>query len=311
MTPVRLVLILSENHTLVPPRDLRGLVRMAVDAEDAGFDAVMVSEHVVLGHGADADGLPENPRDYALPGNQDPSMPWPDSLVLLSAVAAATSRLRLVAGAVIPPLRHPLLMAKQLATLDLLSEGRLVVQPTVSWHRAEYDALGVPFGSRGELLDEHLAVWRAAWAGGPVSHRGAHYAFDEVWVEPTPLRADGPPLWFGGAGLHDPLIRRLVGYGSGFNPLGRPAPEELERLRGAMVAAGRDLGELELVGGTRGTFTDLDGVAELGPALEAIPPQVAEGYRTICIKPSQFTDDSSRVGDLCIEIVERVASLVG
>ena len=128
-------------------------------AEDAGFDAVMVSEHVVLGPDAEADGLPSNPRDYALPGNQDPAMPWPSSLVLLSAVAAATTRLRLVAGAIIPPLRHPLLLAKDLATLDLLSEGRLVVQPTVSWHRAEYDALGVPFGSRGALLDEHLAAW--------------------------------------------------------------------------------------------------------------------------------------------------------
>src|SRR5262245_13393847 len=68
--PPRLVLVLSENWTLTPPRDLRALVRMAVEAEAAGFDAVMVSEHVVLGRGADAEGLPENPRDYALPGNQ-------------------------------------------------------------------------------------------------------------------------------------------------------------------------------------------------------------------------------------------------
>src|SRR6266702_49575 len=135
MTPPKLIMILSENWTLVPTNDLRLLVRMAVDAEDAGFDAVMVSEHVVLGPSAGAAGLPENPRDYALPENQDPRTPWPSSLLLLAAVAAATERLRLVAGAVIPPLRHPLLLAKELATLDLLSEGRLVVQPTVSWHR--------------------------------------------------------------------------------------------------------------------------------------------------------------------------------
>ena len=67
---------------------------MAVEAEAAGFDGVMVSEHVALGPGADAEGLPENPRDYALPGNQDPSMPWPDPLLLLAAVAPATTRLR-------------------------------------------------------------------------------------------------------------------------------------------------------------------------------------------------------------------------
>jgi len=121
----RLVLILTENWTLVPARDLRALVRMAVEAEEAGFDAVMVSEHVVLGTGADELGLPENPRDYALPGNQDPSTPWPDPLTLLAAIAGVTTRLRLVASSIIAPLRHPVLLAKQLATLDLLSEGRL------------------------------------------------------------------------------------------------------------------------------------------------------------------------------------------
>src|SRR6186997_1540175 len=161
MDGVRLILILSENWTLVPPRDLRAVVRMAAVAEEAGFDGVMVSEHVALGPGADSSGLPDNPRDYALPFNQDPRTPWPDSLVVLSAVAAATTRLRLIAGAIIPPLRHPVLMAKQLATLDLLSEGRLVVQPTVSWHRAEYEALDVSYERRGALLDEHLAAWRA------------------------------------------------------------------------------------------------------------------------------------------------------
>ena len=129
----RLVLVLSENWTLTPPRELRALVEMAVVAEEAGFDAVMVSEHIVLGASAGAGGIMGNPRDYAMPGNQDPAMPWPSSLVLLSAIAATTTRLRLAACAVIAPLRHPLLLARELGTLDLLSEGRLVVQPTVSW----------------------------------------------------------------------------------------------------------------------------------------------------------------------------------
>src|SRR4029079_18227639 len=94
-----LVHVLSENWTLTPPRDLRALVRMAQEAEDARFDAVMVSEHVGLGRGADADGLMPNPRDYALPGNQDPAMPWPSSLVLLSAIASVTTTLRLPGAA--------------------------------------------------------------------------------------------------------------------------------------------------------------------------------------------------------------------
>ena len=145
---------------------------MAVEAEDAGIDGVMLSEHIVLGPSAGAGGRPANPRDYAAPGNQDPDTPWPDSIVLMSAIAAVTTRLRLIGAAIIAPLRHPVLLAHQLATLDLLCEGRLVVQPTVSWHREEYAALGVPFERRGELLDEHLAAWRALWRPGPASFDG-------------------------------------------------------------------------------------------------------------------------------------------
>ena len=83
-------------------------------AEDSGFDAVMISEHVVLGPDASANGVMGNPRDYAMPGNQDPEMPWPNSLMLLSAMASVTEQLRLVAGAIIAPLRHPLLLAREL-----------------------------------------------------------------------------------------------------------------------------------------------------------------------------------------------------
>jgi probable F420-dependent oxidoreductase len=305
----RLVLILSENHTLVPARDLRGLVRIAAEAEAAGFDAAMVSEHVVLGPGADADGVPENPRDYALPGNQEPSTPWPDALTLLAAVAAATSRLRVVVSSIIAPLRHPLLLAKQLATLDLLSEGRLVVQPTVSWHRPEYEALGVPFERRGELLNEHLAAWRLLWRETPASFEGRHYRFSEVSLEPKPYRPEGPALWFGGQTMHDRLLRRLVEFGSGFNPLGRPSDEDLDRLRSGMATAGRDIADLEMVGGTRGRFAGPDGVADLGEALASIPAQLERGFTTICIKPSQFVDDPSRIGAFCREVVERAAAL--
>jgi probable F420-dependent oxidoreductase len=309
MPPVKLVLVLSENWTLTSPRDLRALVRAAAEAEDAGIDAVMVSEHIVLGASAGESGLMANPREYALPGNQDPATPWPSSLVLLSGIAAATTRLRLVAGAVIPPLRHPLLLARELGSLDLLSEGRLVVLPTVSWHRDEYEALGVPFGSRGDLLDEHLAAWEVLWRDTPASFAGARYRFSDVWFEPKAYRPDGPILWFGGSTVHERLLWRLVRYGHGFNPLGSPTADELARLRAALVEAGRSPDELEMVGGIRGTFPDARSVADLPQALEAIPGQIERGYTSICFKPSQYTDDLAAVGPLCREIVRRVAAL--
>ncbi len=306
---VRLVHVLSENWTLTPPRDLRALVGMAQEAEDAGFDAVMVSEHVVLGPGADADGLMPNPRDYALPGNQDPATPWPSSIVLLSASAAPTTTLPLAASAIIAPLRHPLLLAKDLATLDLLSEGRLVVQPTVGWHEPEHAALGVPFADRGALLDEHLAAWRAAWGPSPASFAGEHYRFEDVWLEPKPFREDGVRLWLGSSTLHDRLLRRLVEYGHGWNPLGRPTDEDVARLRTALAEAGRDPADIELVGGTRGRFPDADSVADLDEALATIPSQIDRGFTSICIKPSQFLDDPSRHAEWCREVVAKVTAL--
>jgi probable F420-dependent oxidoreductase len=307
--PPKLVVVLSENWTLTPPRDLHALVRMAADAEAAGADAVMVSEHLALGPSSNAHGEPANPREYALPGNQPPETPWPSSIVLLSAIAAVTTRIRLAASAIIAPLRHPIALAKELATLDLLSQGRLVVQPTVSWHRDEYEALGVPFHRRGELLDEHLAAWRALWRDSPASFEGRHYRFEDVYFEPKPSRSEGPRLWFGGESLHPRLLRRLVAYGHGFNPLGQPTAEDLERLRAAMAEAGRDFGEIELVGGTRAEFPSPDGVADLERALEAIPLQLTRGFRSFCLKPSQFTDDPAEVGALCARVVHYLGTL--
>lgn len=306
MTAPRMCLILSENWTMTPGRDLPTLVRWAREAEDAGFDAVMISEHIVLGPSAGAAGVMPNLREYALPFNQDPGTPWPSSVVLLSAIAAVTSRIRLVASAVIAPLRHPLLIARELGTLDLVSGGRLVVQPTVSWLEEEYEALGVPFRRRGDLLDEHLAAWAVLWRETPASYSGSHYSFRDVYFEPKAFRPEGPSLWLGGTRLHRRMVERIVRYGGGFNPLGRPTGEEMARLRDALLAAGRDPDGLELVGGTRAVFPAPDGVADLGQALATIAPQAEAGFTTFCIKPSQFTDDPRDVGRLCRDIIRRV-----
>ena len=310
MAPPRLLLILTENHTLVDPDDLVGLVRLAVDAETAGFDAVMASEHVVLGPSAGALGRPLNLRAYAAPGNQDPATSWPSSNILLAAVAAATRRVRLVMGAVIAPLRHPVLLAKELATLDRLSEGRLVVQPTVSWHREEYEALGVPFAARGAILDEQLEAMAALWAHTPASHPGPRFAFDDVYCVPKPWRTDQarPKMWFGGQSMHPALLQRLVRYGDGFHPFGAASAEDLAALRSGLAVAGRDPDGIEMVGGTRAVFAGADDTADIDEAMADFGEQVAAGFTTFCVKPSQHTDDPSEVRALCEHIVSRAAS---
>ena len=302
-------MVLSENWTLTPPVDLRRLVELARAAEDCGVHTVMLSEHIVLGPDSAATGPMANPRDYAAPGNQDPSTPWPDSVVLASAIAGATSTLRVALAAIITPLRHPLALAKQLGTLDLLAEGRLVIQPTVSWSVSEYVALGVAFAERGAILDEQLAAMDAAWTAPPnepTSFHGHHFSYDDVWCEPR--RGMAPSMWFGGERLHDALVQRIVRYGSGFHPFGTPTADELARLAGALAAAGRSLDEIELVGGIRGTFIGSDDVADLDLALRAVSAKVAAGYRSICFKPSMFTDDYNEVPDICRRVVRALSS---
>ncbi|MEM9890340.1 MAG: TIGR03619 family F420-dependent LLM class oxidoreductase [Actinomycetota bacterium] len=309
MAEARLLMILTENHTLVDADDLGGLVDLAVVAEEAGFDAVMLSEHLALGPSANALGEPANPRAYAAPGNQNPSTPWPSSIVLASAIAAATERVRIVLGAIIAPLRHPVALAKELATLDRLSGGRLVVQPTVSWHRDEYEALGVPFDRRGRILDEQLQALKELWGPSPASFDGEFFTFADVYSEPKPLRNGRPAMWFGGQSMHDALVRRLVEFGDGFHPFGSPSADDLDTLAAAMSAAGRDIADLEKIGGTRATFLGADDVADIHESMTTFGDQLREGYSTFCMKPSQHTDDVTEVPALCREMVRTVRSL--
>lgn len=302
-------MILSENVTMSGGADLPTLVRWAQEAEDAGFDAVMASEHIVMGPDAGAAGIMGNPRAYAMPGNQDPYTPWPSSLILLAGIASVTTSLRLVASAVLAPLRHPLLLAREIGTLDLLSAGRLVVQPSVSWSRDEYAALGVPFGRRGRILDEQLEVLAKAWGPSPLSHHGEFFDFDEVYFEPKAHRPDGPRMWFGGQRMHPPLLRRLIRYGHGFHPVGAPTADDLAQLAAGMAAAGRSMDDFELIGGTRAVFRDDHSCADLGPAMDAIGPQLAQGYTTFGLKPSQYIDDGAQIGPFCREVMRRTAAL--
>jgi alkanesulfonate monooxygenase SsuD/methylene tetrahydromethanopterin reductase-like flavin-dependent oxidoreductase (luciferase family) len=270
---------------------------------------VMISEHIVLGPDASDKGVMANPRAYALPGNQDPFTPWPNSLMLLSAMASVTSRVRLVAAAVLAPLRHPLLLARELGTLDLLSEGRLVVQPSVSWSRDEYTAMGVPFAQRGRILDEQLAVMDLVFRQSPASYHGRFFDLDDIYLEPKAHRPDGPRMWFGGQTAHRAVIDRLVRYGHGFHPLGAPSAEDMRAIDQAMTAAGRDAADLEMIGGVRVEFPDDHSCADIGKAMDSIPEQLAKGFTTICVKPSMFIDDAAELPAFCADVMRRAESM--
>lgn len=306
MAEVKLIMNMSENWTIWDPNDARAQIRAAVEAERAGFDGVMLSEHIVLGTGSNANGLPTNPRAYAMPGNQDPDFPWPSSLMLMAGVAAVTSSLRLVGAAVIAPLRHPLVLAKELGTLDQMAEGRLVVLPSVSWHEAEYDALDVPFKRRGAILDEQLEIMRAVWSESPVSYHGEFFNFDDVYLEPKAHRREGVRMWFGGSTVHRKVIERLTLYGSGIMGLGPVKPEDLDQISTALQASGRSLDEMELVSGLGGRFTGSSDLARLDDALPRLRQRIENGFTTFCVKPCQFIDDAAHLPEFLEETVSKV-----
>jgi probable F420-dependent oxidoreductase len=311
MAAPKMYLILSEAWTMTDPRDLRRLVDYAVVAEETGFHGVMIGEHVVMGPGSAFRGAPKNARIWLRDGNQPPSYPHPSQLHLLSAMAAVTSTLRLMAAAVLSPLRHPLILAKELATVDLISRGRLIVLPGVSWQREEYAALGVQFEARGRILDEQLEIWEALWRdGSPVSYHGKHFDFTDISVEPQPYRPGGPEMWIGGAAFAPWTLRRAVRYGQGFFPVVPPTPDDLAELRAALAAAGRDPATFEL-GALLfgGRFEGPDDLLDINETLAPMEAMVAQGFTTFVVKPSAHIDDGDQLGDLCRDIMNEVSHL--
>ncbi|MDL4821019.1 LLM class flavin-dependent oxidoreductase [Actinomadura opuntiae] len=142
-----------------------------------------------------------------------------DPLLLMAAVAQATRRVALGTAVLLPALRHPILLAHQLGTLDRLSGGRVIAGmgagfPTDAT-RAQFAALGVDFASRGRRLEESIEAMRLLWSGDAVSFKGEHFAFEDVSIAPPPAQPGGPPIWLAGGG---PALRRVARIADGWLP---------------------------------------------------------------------------------------------
>jgi len=191
--------------------------RAAVQAEELGFDDVWTSEHIIVPKGAP---YPPSPVFY-------------DPVLTLTWAAAYTSRVGLGTSVLVLPMRHPLPLAKELATLQNLSRGRLILGAGVGWLEAEFSALGVPFRERGRRMDEGIAMMRAVWGDDPVSFtaRAIPAVIEEMRMLPQPERPI--PIWIGGSS-EAALKRatRLDGWhGSRVSP--EQARPIVERLRAA------------------------------------------------------------------------------
>jgi alkanesulfonate monooxygenase SsuD/methylene tetrahydromethanopterin reductase-like flavin-dependent oxidoreductase (luciferase family) len=301
----KVMLAMSELFTLLPAEQEYRHIEFAKIAEGEGIEGLFVSEHVVMGPSAGSLGRPDNPRQFVMPGMQDPATPWPSPLVKLAAMAGATSTIRIISAALIAPLRHPIPLAKDLATMDLISNGRFTVMPTVSWHTEEYQSVQVDFAERGRRLDEHLAIWKVLWEDTPAAYDGEFYQFANTFFSPKPDRGR-LKLWFGGSELRPSLLKRITAYADGLF-LGFPLSEDDKALLSrTMTAAGRSADELEIAGWLVPGFPD-DGVADIDATLDAqIHTLVAQGCDLIAIKPSCFIDDPNGMAAFCRHVLKHI-----
>jgi probable F420-dependent oxidoreductase len=216
-------LFLSNLHRVLG-RDIANYVRVAEAADRTGFAQVIVPDHVVMGSAIDR--YPYGRTRFLVDD------PWPEPLTLLTAIAARTTRIRVGTGVLLAPLRPPPFLAKQVATLDVLSQGRVDLGVGVGWQREEYEACGIEFQNRWTILDKVARACRRLWEGSDGTS----------WCYPTPVQKR-VPIWLG-AKPTQRLADRIMEYGDGWMPLTSAPPGEVvdgcRTLRSAFAAAGRD-----------------------------------------------------------------------
>ena len=185
------------------------LLDLARAADEAGVDRVVVTDHVLMGRNTDAYVWGRFPTA--------PDGPWLEPLTCLTAIAGVTRSVRLATGIVIAPLRPAPVFAKTVATLDVLSGGRVDLGVGVGWQREEYDASGLDFAARGQLLDDTIAACRELWTRSPASYSSSTVTFDDVFCSPRPVQ-ERLPVWF--SGTYGPRTRRRVlELGDGWIPI--------------------------------------------------------------------------------------------
>ena len=250
----------------------RTAARVARAAEAAGFESLWAGEHVVL------------PDPQAPPSPMGPTEPILDPAIALTFAAANTTRVRLGTGIIILPQRNPLVLAKELASLDVLSAGRLIVGIGVGYLEPEFRALGAPFADRGAVTDEYLGAMRAIWGQAKPAYQGRFVSFANVQAHPQPVQQPHPPFVIGGRSA--PAFRRAVSQGHGWYGFGLDLDATRRALDGLRAAAAETarpagLGPLQI------SITPGRGV---GVDLATVEKYAALGVHRLILMPSAKLD---------------------
>jgi probable F420-dependent oxidoreductase len=261
-----------------------GAKAVAEAAEAGGFEAIWTVEHVVVPSGYESQ-YPYDPSGKMAGGAEEFDLP--DPLIWLSWVAAHTSTVKLATGILIVPQRNPVITAKELATLDHLSGGRMVLGVGAGWLAEEFAALNESFDDRGKRLDEYIAVMRALWEGGKTTFHGDYFTFDECISRPRPANGSIPVV----VGGHTKVAARRAGrLGDGFFP-GSAGMEEIAELvtvvRRTAEEHGRDPDSIDLIASA---------AAPAGPAFDERIEQLAELGVSQAIVPTFRPDQLADIG---------------
>lgn len=218
------------------------LAGFAQAAEETGFDTFWMGDHVVIPktHGS------QYPYAERMPYEESP---LPDPIATLSFIAAKTKTLRLGTSVLVLPQRNPVILAKQVATLDTLSGGRIDLGVGIGWLREEFEAIGAPWERRGKRTDEYIEAMRALWTQPIASYKGEMVQFENVVCDPRPIQPGGVPIIIGGHTMA--AARRAGRLGNGFfpNAFGRNWHELIAEAKRSAEESGRNPSEITILGG--------------------------------------------------------------
>jgi probable F420-dependent oxidoreductase len=300
MARVRLSVLLP-TYAAEDPGGWDHRFEIARAADLAGVDRVVVSDHVVFGEHLDAYG---EPARGGVEGGRQPTGPdghWLEPLTVLTGVAVQTDRVRLGTYILLAALRRPAVLAKQVATLDVLSRGRLDLGVGIGWQREEYEAAGLDYADRGRLLDHTLEVCGALWRDDRASIDTPDLSFDGIHAMPKPVQAGGLPVWVSGR-ANARVAQRLARFGRGWIPWAEDAANPataVPTMRAEVEHAGGDPG-FDVLVPFRLARGD-DGAPDVGAARAGLGQLAAVGVTDALVHVralQSFTEAETAYGEL-------------
>lgn len=268
--------------------DPAAAVELLQAADEAGFESAWTVEHTVVPSGY-ASAYPYSNDGKMAGGRED--FPLPDPLIWLAYVAAATSRIRLATGILILPQHNPVVAAKQIATLDHMSGGRMLLGVGVGWLKEEFEAIGVPFERRGRRTDEYIQAMRELWTADRPTFQGEFVQFDAAYCRPQPVNGSVPII----VGGHSEAAARRAGrLGDGFFPARGASAELIGLARETADASGRDGRALEVTTSLPDSLDEIPAMAVAGVDRLLVPVSPMAGLDTVIGGP----DDVRRWRDI-------------